>query len=67
MDWKIGEKVIVYQEGVIEKIEDSFDGIKIQVRYPNDKRSKLLGDGFAWVYQDIVKKADKIFLIERGI
>ena len=56
--YKIGEKVVVYAEGVVEKIEQESSGTRLTIRYPNP--DKAGGNGLAWVDADIVERASAV-------
>jgi len=61
MYFRIGEKVVVYREGYVEKIEQTEAGTILHIRYKKDFDDKALwtsGYGYAVVDAEIVEKAD---------
>ena len=59
-DWKVGEKVVVYAEGVIKSISQSDAGIELTIRYPNpDKKPFAFDKGCAVVSEELVTRADE--------
>lgn len=55
MDFKLGEKVSILREGVIEKITQEADGVFLTIRYPNPD-PRQFSFGYANVRAELVEK-----------